>query len=140
MKNLLLKNYAYKELELDFKEWLSLLGYADNTIYNMPLYMHEFFHWLEQQAVTQVEEITANHVHDFLLQMKKRPHAVHGGKLSTAHINKYHQALVLLSQFVRQTDRGSFTVETTRLPEQRHVPDIITTAEMKELYEACDTS
>jgi integrase/recombinase XerD len=40
MKNLPLNNYAYLELELDFKEWLALLGYAENTVYNMPLYMH----------------------------------------------------------------------------------------------------
>jgi integrase/recombinase XerD len=140
MKNLLLKNYAYKELKLDFKEWLSLLGYADHTIYNMPLYVHEFFHWLEQQAVTEIEEITSNHVQDFILQMRKRPHIVHGGKLSTGHINKYHQALVLLSQFVRQTDRGNFTVEIERMPETRHIPDILSRAEIKELYESCDTS
>jgi hypothetical protein len=34
MKNLPLNNYVYKELELDFKEWLSLLGYSENTVYN----------------------------------------------------------------------------------------------------------
>lgn len=140
MKNLPLNNYAYRELELDFKEWLALLGYAENTVYNMPLYMHEFFHWLENEDVTKVREITAQHVHDFIFQLKKRPHAKHGGKLSTGHINKYHQALVLLSQFVRQTSRGSFTVETERLPEKRHVPDILTTAEVKELYKATDGS
>ncbi|MGE0773088.1 MAG: tyrosine-type recombinase/integrase [Cyclobacteriaceae bacterium] len=140
MKNLPLNTYAYRELELDFKEWLALLGYAENTVYNMPLYMHEFFHWLESEEVKKVREITAQHVHDFIFQLKKRPHAKHGGKLSTGHINKYHQALVLLSQFVRQTDRGSFTVETERLPEKRHVPDILTTAEVKELYKATDGS
>lgn len=140
MKNLPLNNYVYKELELDFKEWLALLGYAENTVYNMPMYMHEFFHWLENEEVKQIEEITAQHVHDFLFQLKSRPHAKHGGKLSSAHINKYHQALVLLSQFVRQTDRGSFTVETERLEQTRAIPDILTPAEIKELYNACDGS
>lgn len=140
MKNLPLNTYAYGELELDFKEWLALLGYAENTVYNMPLYMHEFFHWLENEDVKKVQEITAHHVHDFILHLRQRPHAKHGGKLSTGHINKYHQALVLLSQFVRQTDRGGFTVQTERLQEKRHIPDILTTAEVKELYKATDGS
>lgn len=140
MKNLPLNNYAYKELELDFKEWLALLGYADNTVYNLPLYMHEFFHWLEQQEIKHVKHVTAEHVHDFLFQLTERPHHMHGGKLSHAHINKYHQALVLLSQFVRQTVRGSFTVETERLEQTREIPEILTTAEVKALYNATDTS
>lgn len=140
MKNLPLSTYAYRELELDFKEWLALLGYAENTVYNIPLYIHEFFHWLENLEIKKVPEITAQHVHHFILHLKKRPHAKHGSKLSTGHLNKYHQALVLLSQFVRQTNRGNFTVETGRMPEKRHIPDILTTAEIKGLYKACDGS
>lgn len=140
MKNLPLNSYAWRELELDFKEWLALLGYAENTVYNMPLYVHEFFHWLEQNDIRQVEKIRAQHVHDFIFHMKERPHAIHGGKLSGAHINKYHQGLVLLSQFVRQTSKGDFTVETQRFEQLRAIPDILTMAEVKELYAATDGS
>jgi len=140
MRNLPLNNYVYRELELDFKEWLALLGYAETTVYNMPLFMREFFHWLECEHVKQVEQITAQHVHDFVFHLKERPHAMHGGKLSSGHINKYHQALVLLSQYVRQTQRGDFTVGTQRMDETRHVPDVLTIAEIKELYEATDSS
>jgi integrase/recombinase XerD len=46
----------------------------------------------------------------------------------------------LLSQFIRQTNRGSFTVETERLEQTRAIPDILTPAEVKELYKACDGS
>lgn len=140
MKNLPLNNYAYKELELDFKEWLALLGYAENTVYNMPLYVHEFFHWLEQSEIKQVQGITTEHIHDFLFQLKERPHQMHGGKISTAHINKYHQGLVLLSQFTRQTNRGSFTVETERLEQTRAVPVVLTTDEIKALYNATEST
>jgi integrase/recombinase XerD len=140
MRNLPLNTYAYRELELDFKEWLALLGYAEGTVYNMPLFVREFFHWLENGGTKKVEAISAQHAHDFLFHLKLRPHAVHGGKLSSGHVNKYHQALVLLSRYVRQTERGSFTVETQRMPEARHVPDILTMAEVKELYKATDGS
>jgi len=140
MRNLPLNNYVYRELELDFKEWLALLGYAETTVYNMPLFMREFFHWLENEQVKQVDQITAQHAHDFIFYLIERPHAMHGGKLSSGHINKYHQGLVLLSQYVRQTHRGDFTVETQRMDDTRHVPDILTIAEIKELYKATDSS
>lgn len=138
MKKLPLNSYALRELELDYKEWLALLGYAENTVYNMPLYMHEFFHWLENHDVTKVEQINAEHVYDFIFHLKHRPNVVRGGTISNAHINKYHQGLILLSQFVRQTNRGSFTVETERLEQTRTLPEILTTAEVKELYNAGD--
>ena len=138
MKNLPFYSYAFRELELDYKEWLALLGYAENTVYNMPLYIHEFFHWLENQDVKIIDMISAQHVDDFLFHLKNRPNVIHGGKLSNAHINKYHQGLILLSQFVRQTNRGSFTVETERLEQTRALPEILTTVEVKELYNVCD--
>jgi integrase/recombinase XerD len=140
MRNLPLNTYVFRELELDFKEWLALLGYAENTVYNMPLFMREFFNWLENGGTKKVEAISAQHATGFLFHLKQRPHAVHGGKLSSGHVNKYHQALVLLSQYVRQTGRGNFTVEAQRMPETRHVPDILTMAEVKELYKATDGS
>lgn len=140
MKNLPLNTYVYRELELDFKEWLALLGYAENTVYSMPLYMHGFFHWLENEQVRQVEQINAEHVQDFIVHLKKRPNSKYGGKLSNAYVNKYHQALTLLSQFVRQTNRGSFTVEIERLKQPRAIPQVLTPAEVKELYNACDGS
>lgn len=138
MKNLPLNSYAFRELELDYREWLALLGYAENTVYNMPLYMHEFFHWLENHDVKKVDEISAEHVQNFIFHLKKRPNVMHGGILSNAHINKYHQGLILLSQFVRQTNRGSFTVETECLEQTRALPELLTIAEVKDLYNACD--
>ena len=140
MKNLLLNTYVFRELELDYKEWLAILGYAENTVYNLPLYVHEFFHWLENNQVKKVEQITAEHVHHFIFHLKNRPNAITGRTLSTPHINKYHQGLQLLSQFVRQTNRGTFTVETERLEQSRAIPEVLTQAEIRSLYNACDNS
>jgi integrase/recombinase XerD len=140
MKNLPLHTYAYRILEQECKEWLALLGYASSTVYNIPLYLHEFFHWLETQHVNQVETISTHHAQAFIEYIKTRPHAIDGRILSSAHVNKYHQALRLLSKFIRQTDRGTFTVEDQRLPQQRQLPEVLTQAEVKELYNACDNS
>jgi integrase/recombinase XerD len=140
MKNLPLNTYVFRELELDYKEWLAILGYAEPTVYGLPIFIHEFLHWLENNEVKKVELITAEHVHHFLFHLKSRPNVINGGKLSNQHVNKYHQALLLLSQFVRQTNRGTFTVETERLEQSRAVPEVLTKDEIKLLYNACDSS
>lgn len=140
MKNLPLNTYVFRELELDYKEWLAILGYAEPTVYGLPIFIHEFLHWLENSEVKKVELITAEHVHHFLFHLKSRPNMINGGKLSNQHVNKYHQALLLLSQFVRQTNRGTFTVETERLEQSRAIPEVLTKDEIKSLYNACDSS
>ncbi len=140
MKNLSLNTYVFRELELDYKEWLAILGYAEPTVYGLPIFIHEFLHWLENNEVKKVESITAEHVHHFLFHLKARPNVINGGKLSNQHVNKYHQALLLLSQFVRQTNRGTFTVETERLEQSRAIPEVLTREEIKSLYNACDSS
>ncbi len=140
MKNLPLNTYVFRELELDYKEWLAILGYAEPTVYGLPIFIHEFLHWLENNEVKKVELITSEHVHHFLFHLKSRPKVINGGKLSNQHVNKYHQALLLLSQFVRQTNRGTFTVETERLEQSRAIPEVLTQGEIKSLYNACDSS
>lgn len=140
MKNLSLNTYVFRELELDYKEWLAILGYAEPTVYGLPIFIHEFLHWLENNEVKKVELITAEHVDHFLFHLKSRPNVINGGKLSNQHVNKYHQALLLLSQFVRQTNRGTFTVETERLEQSRAIPEVLTRDEIKSLYNACDSS
>lgn len=140
MKNLPLNNYAFRELELDYKEWLAILGYAEQSVYNLPHHAREFLHWLEENKITKVEEISAQHVYDFLYQVSERPNMRRAGNLSNNYKNKFIQALNLLSQFARQTSRGSFTVQAEQLPIQREAPDILTPAEVHELYKACDHS
>lgn len=140
MKNLPLNTYVFRELVLDYNEWLAILGYAEPTVYGLPIFIHEFLHWLENNEVKKVELITPEHVHHFLFHLKSRPNLINGGKLSNQHVNKYHQALLLLSQFVRQTNRGTFTVETERLEQSRAIPEVLTKDEIKSLYNACDSS
>jgi len=44
-------NFYNKIRTADFREWLMVLGYAQNSIYNLPHHVREFLYFLEQQAV-----------------------------------------------------------------------------------------
>jgi integrase/recombinase XerD len=63
MKQLLLKTQEYEALEAAFREWLSLLGYSEATVYNLPNHLREFLHWLENldgQGITDIKNVQAS--------------------------------------------------------------------------------
>jgi len=137
MKKLTLQNPIYRKLEAGFREWLALLGYAESTVYNLPRQTREFLHYLEQEGMTDITSIHTHHVHSFFLQLKKRKNRRRKGRLSSAHLNKYLQALRLLSKYTRQTNQGHFTVSLPNVKGIKPVPAVLTTDEVQKLFAAC---
>jgi len=150
MKQLSLQNPIYRKLEADFREWLALLGYAESTVYNLPRQVREFLHYLEQEGMTEVVTIQTHHVHSFFLQLKKRKNLRRSGvprrgtapkgKLSAAHLNKYLQALRLLSKYTRQTGQGHFTVSLPNVKGIKAIPAVLTLDEVQKLFAACEAT
>lgn len=107
MKKLPLQHPLFCQLEADFREWLMVLGYAQNSIYNLPHHVREFLYFLEQQAIWHIKDIRASHVEAFFRELKRRKNQRRqqpsAPKLSAAYFNKYLQALKLLSKYIRQT-------------------------------------
>ncbi|MHB8259760.1 MAG: hypothetical protein ACYDEC_05785, partial [Bacteroidia bacterium] len=92
MKHLAIKTDAYKYLEQSFKQWLDVLGYAATTVYSMPNFIREFFNWLEQKNITQINSITGQHIKQYYGYIKQRANMKEGGALSPSYINKHRQA------------------------------------------------
>lgn len=138
MRQLSLQNPIYRKLEADFREWLALLGYAESTVYNLPNHVHEFLHYLEQFEMIEIASIHTHHVHRFFLQLKKRKNIRRSGKLSAGHLNKYLQALRLLSKYIRQTNQGHFTVSLPNVKGIKPIPSVLTTDEVQNLFAACE--
>ena len=65
MKKLKLQNQSYKALLLNFKEWLDILGYSKSTVYYMPIFLQEFFYWLELHSINNIENISLENVNDY---------------------------------------------------------------------------
>jgi len=57
VKNLVLKNASYEHLQTAFKEWLDILGYNPQTVYNMPNMVREFLYQLENKGINQINQI-----------------------------------------------------------------------------------
>lgn len=138
MKQLPLRSHHYRQTLRDFTQWIATLGYAEVSVYGIPIYLQEFLHFLERQGTTHLQKATSEQVTEFISHLSTRPNERRGGGLSDSHINKYIQALKLLSKFLQLTDQGYLPVEVSRRRVARRMDGLLTPAEVQGLYECCD--
>ena len=139
MKKLPLKNSGYQYLEQGFKEWLDILGYAPSTVYQLPIHIREFFHFLEHKGVVNIQQLTTRIIKEYYKTLRYRTNKTHGGALSNAYLNKHLQALYKFMDYLRQSGK----IELSYLNLKREEIDTkninpLSVAEIKELYKASD--
>jgi len=105
MKTLHLKSDHYQYLEKSFKEWLYVLGYAQGTIYNLPLHVRELFFYLEQNNINHITELDNELIKSHYNNLKLRSNIRRGGALSKASLNKHIQAFYKFTEYLRQSGR-----------------------------------
>ena len=138
MKHLPLRSHEYGQLLHDFTGWIATLGYAESSVYGLPLYLREFLHFLEQQQMESLEEISSHQTEQFFEYLAKRGNLRRGGLLSASHRNKYIQAIKLLAKFWQITDRGILPLEMQRLKVARKLESVLSPEEVQTLYACCD--
>lgn len=140
MKRLPIKSPAFRYIEKSFKEWLDVLGYAEQTVYSMPNYVRGLLHYIEQQGKTQVQQITRDLIKTYYYtHLKTRPNYRRGGALSNNHLNKHLQGLNKFCDYLRQS--GRIIIPALNIPTEerdRNTPAVLTEEEIKQLYKACD--
>jgi len=141
MKNLSIKNHSYKVIIQDFKQWLDILGYAESTVYNLPIHLQEFFNYLESKNINQLNHIQTNHVTDYYNYLKERPNQTRKGALSKGHLNKHQQALYKFREYLKQHNHKGINIHLKR--EEQNSKDslnVLTQIEIKQLFEATNYS
>lgn len=140
MKSLPITSPAYRYIEKSFGQWLDVIGYAEQSVYSMPIYVRALLHYLEQQGKTEVKDITAQLVRDYYYNhLKTRANTRWGGALSNNHLNKHIQAFNLLLDYLRQSGRQ--TLPCLNIPMEENdagTPTVLTETEVKQLFAACD--
>jgi len=139
MKNLPIKSPAFQYLEKGFKEWLDILGYATETVYQLPIHVREFFYHLESNGITEVHQITTQIVKIYYKSLKQRSNKRQGGGLSNTYLNKHLQGLYKFMDYLRQTGRIELSDLNIRWEEPNSKAiNPLTVLEVKELYSATD--
>jgi len=145
MKKLLLKSPSFIYLEQSFKEWLDVLGYAPSTIYQLPVMLREFFHYLEQKGFSQISQIDTPIIVTYYKQLSQRTNqrtparsGTGGGRgLSNNYLNGHLLALDKLFEYLRQNT--DYVLPIIPIPKESPDPKPViplTTDQIKSLYEA----
>ena len=141
MKKLRLQNTSYKELLLSFKEWLDILGYAESTVYNLPNHLQEFFHYLEQYNINNLNHITTETVKNYYEYLQQRSNETRSGSLSKSYLNKHQQALKKFKEYLQNHNHQGINIhlKSESQPTEEKL-NILTQSEIKELFLATNHS
>lgn len=140
MKKLAIKSPAFIYIEKSFKEWLQVLGYAEQTVYAMPLNIRALLHYAEQKNKTELQHITKEIIKEYYYKhLKNRSNLRRGGALSNGHLNKHLQSLYKFCDYLRQSRRILIPALNIKWEEKNSEKiKVLSEAEIKLLYKACD--
>lgn len=140
MKNLKLKSESFQYIEISFRQWLDVLGYSPITVYQMPNYVRELFHWLEtEKDITQITQLTTPLIKEHYNNLKTRSNQRRSGALSNNYINKHLQALYKFLEYLRKSGRITLPhLEIEREEPNPKAIEVLTVAEIKNLYKATE--
>lgn len=140
MKKLILKNQSYEYLQMSFKDWLDILGYAESTVYNLPNHIRELFYYLEQNNINHIKQLDNRIIKAYYKHLKLRSNERQGGGLSNAYLNKHLQALYKFTDYLRQS--GRVILPYLNIDWESSISnqiEILTIDEIKELYKLTES-
>lgn len=139
MKKLKLQSKSYKTLLMSFKDWLDILGYSKGIIKYSPIFLQEFFYWLEQNGHTNITTITRKDITDYYQYLKQRSNENYGGALSTPSLNGHISALKRFNEYLKKHNAKSLSIHLRfERTDKLNETDVLTQYEIKELFKATD--
>lgn len=125
----------------NYKEWLDILGYAESTVYYLPNHLKEFFHYLEQYNINNINDITTKTVKDYYSYLQQRVNERRSGALSKSYLNKHQQALKKFSEYLKNHNHKGINIhlKSEKQPTEEKL-NILTQSEIKQLFRATEFS
>jgi len=141
VKKLKLHNESFKLLVANYKEWLDILGYAESTVYQLPNHLQEFFYYLEQNGIRNINQITTKIVKEYYNELKERANERQSGALSKSYLNKHQQALKKFKEYLQNHNHKGINIhlKSEKQPTEEKL-NILTQTEIKELFKATEYS
>jgi len=137
MKKLKLQNRSYKALLISFKEWLDILGYSKSLVKYSPIYLQEFFYWLEKHNHNELRTVTRKDITEYYGYLKQRPNENYGGALSNPSLNNHISSLKRFNEYLKKHNTKSLSIHLRfEKKDKLTETDILTQYEIKELFKA----
>ena len=134
-----LETLNYRISEKNFADRLKTLGYSESGIYYMPLHIREFLYFTENKGITNINDITSEHINNYINYLKNRKNQRRPGGLSFSLINKQISAINNFARYLKETQTGDIPANTEYLrnKETRKI-NVLTVKEIEKLYQACE--
>lgn len=141
MKHLQLETLIYRISEKSYTDRLKTLGYSESGIYYMPLHIREFLHFTENKGITNINDITSEHINNYINYLKNRKNQRRTGGLSFAHINKQISAINNFARYLKETQTGDIPANTPCI-QDKEAKDIkiLSPEDIKKLYRECENN
>ena len=125
-------------LQNSFEKWLNTLGYAESTVYASTNYVRDFFFYLKSFELTNLEQINTVTINSYYKYLQTRSNKRQTGSLSNNYITSNINALKRFSRYLQETGKPFFEVSIKTNPNKETAKTILTLAEIKALYKACE--
>jgi len=141
MKKLRLQNESYRLFVKSYKEWLDILGYAESTVYYLPNHLQEFFYYLEQHNIKNINHISTTTIKEYYHHLQQRVNERRNGALSKSYLNKHQQALKKFKEYLANHNHKGINIhlKSEKQPTEEKI-NILTQSEIKELFKATNQS
>ena len=133
-------NPTFTRLTEGFRQWLHIIGYTPDTIDSLPGRIAALFEYAGQQDIKQLEGITKQDIQTYYNTLKIRKSKQTGELLRNNTLNGIIRAWRLFAHYLEETDQGTLQVDIPYEPAQTIERAILTTTEIKALYNATDES
>jgi integrase/recombinase XerD len=137
MKNLPLENERFIELEKDFKEWLSALGYAGVSVKYQPWHIRELFFYLEREGIERLEQTGSEDIKSFFTYLSGRVNQTRGGGLSLGYLAKYWNSIKNFDRFLKAIHEWGFDLPKQSMQVDYQIKTILSQMEIKKMYQCC---
>lgn len=131
----------YRAQLATYSEYLKQLGYSEGTQARYRGGLKFFFIWLEQHGIRHALQVREEHITAFRSHEEERPNKNLPGTPSLSHIQATLLAIRIWLHYLQQTGHiRKNPMSAIHIGSVRNEPrDILTLAEIKELYGACRT-
>ena len=140
-------NVQFIRLAESYKEWLSILGYTKSSVGNLPRRIKEMFAYMENlpvdrhgQNISQLTQITREHIYAYYKSIKTKKSEQTGELLKNSTLNGIIRNLKLFSHYLEETNQGILPVDLHYEVKDEAEREILSREEIKALYNATDDS
>ena len=133
-------NTSYKAIIEKYVTWLDTLGFSDGMIYDYKFRLYDFFQWLKNKQVQNINLLNSKHITEYHAYLETRQNKkIKGRLLSASHLNHNFLAIDKLLEFLHQYGLSNAPVPTNRrmkMDEQERINkiEVLTQEEIKTLY------